>query len=209
MMSVNPKIHYRKKHLTMQITKKSIALLCICVILATNFNYDIMAAESTSYGNTSSDLSDYGFVVDKTVYNKTCTAVLQSRSILSNGRPIFTQNTRVYICREKNTYNDVILTFAELVPKAYTSNGDEYRSYPESLTVSCQFVNNSAGAEYKTSSPKTQTVSSSYSIGCSASIGNNVGISGNVTINGQKNVLVIKNLSNSGINKFELCKHII
>ena len=81
--------------------KKIFALLCASVVIATTSSVPTFA-ESTSYGNTT-DLSPYGFVIDSSTYNKTCTAV-KSTSYLystSSGNHVIDQTTRIFICREK------------------------------------------------------------------------------------------------------------
>ncbi len=183
--------------------KSIIAFLCMCVFVSA---IKVSAeAESTSYGNTSTDLSYYGFSVDTATYNKTCTAVKYTNYlyVTANGNRIINQTTRVYICREKGTYRDVILTHVELAPKTYTSKNSlgintKYKAYPESLTVSCTFPSR---VEYKTSAPKTKEVTESYSLGAEVS-GESLAVSGSMEI--EEPALTIKNRSDQGTNSFKI-----
>ncbi len=186
--------------------KKIITFLCMCAVIATTYNMQVsVAAESTTYGSTSSDLSYYGFSVDAATYNKTCTAVKSTQNLYStsSGDKVIFQTSRVFICREKGTYNDVVLTHVEIVPQKYTGKNKlgintKYRAYPESLTVSCTFP---SWVEYKTSSPKTQAVKESYSLEASIS-GKELGVTGSMNVDVE--ALTIKNQSNQGSNLFKI-----
>ena len=104
---------------------------------------------------------------------------------------------------KKNTYHDVILTHVELVPYKYKGRNQfnkvtTYKAYPESLTVSCTFPSK---VEYCTSSPKSQSVSSKYSLGVAVE-GKTVGVSGGMEI--EEPALTIKNQSSEGSNMYKL-----
>ena len=179
----------------MQKIKRTIALLSICAMVVGTARMEVLAAEPAILGNITSEVTNLGFVIDTATYNKMCTTVLETRRSYCDGKKMFTQNTRVYICREKNTYNDVILNYVELVPGTYKTNKTTYKSYPESLTVSCKFVNNDVGVQLQTSYPKSSGGKTKrYSLASTASL-TGVGITG--TVNLEKNALVVRNYSNS------------
>ena len=170
----------------MQKIKKIFALLCVCVMVVSTVETEVRAAEYTQQENTSALVDTLGFVIDRVTFNKTCTAQKTTVKIIdsTNGKKqdAYVQASRVYICREKGTYNDIILTWAQLSPMKYTLGNYTCYTYPESLTVSCNFINNNIGVEVIGHSPVTQVVSQTYTVG--GSFGGNLGINGNGSITG-------------------------
>lgn len=170
----------------MQKIKRIIALLSICAMVVGTARMEVLAAEYAKEKNTSALVETLGFTIDRVTFNKTCVAEKTTVRVndCTNGgkQEAYVQASRVYICREKGTYNDIILTWAQLSPKKYYISNKTCYLYPESLTVSCNFINNNIGVEVVGHSPTTQVVSKTYSVG--GAIGGNVGFNGNGNISG-------------------------
>lgn len=177
----------------MQIMKKAFAIICTCVMVIVTISSEAMAAEYVKEENTShraGELGSYGFVIDSATYNKICRGVRTTIILndVTNGKrqEMYRQECRVYICREKGTYNDYILTVARLCSGKYTWGGMECHGYPESLTVSCNFpTQKSIGVEMHGTTPTGDYVSESYSVGASlgaTSEGIETGVEGSVSV---------------------------
>lgn len=182
--------------------------LFVCMCLIITFMIENVSAAST---NTSSiSFSGYDFTVDSNLYSKTYVAGKYGAyqyNTASNQVTMYV-TTRVWVCRKNDTkYEDVILLWTELAPQSYSVKGPlgiklKYKAYPEYLLVQGTMPN---GVEYLTSAPKTQTVSSSYTVGGSVAVEpkkGQLGVSGQVTIS--KNALYIQNQSVSGKNLFKI-----
>lgn len=184
-------------------------VVVLCITTASTVKAETFSSTSSTTAKTTTSLSGYGFTIDDTIYTKMCAAgkIYLRTTETTYGTTIITMSTRVWILREANTYNDVILTWTEIAPKTYYSNNNvgvktAYQAYPESLKVSCNFPST---VEYCTSTPKTQTVSESYSVGAevgASSDGISGGISGSMNI--EVDALKIKNQSDSGTNLFQV-----
>lgn len=188
----------------MQKIKIIFSLLCVCVIVVSTVETEVLAAKSICSYTNKTILSDYGFIVDSSIYTKTCSAskVVQYMYSVASGDRVIEQTTRVFICRQKNTYNDIILTHIELAPKSYRPGKNwflpEHRAYPESLVVHCFFPKE---ISYRTSTPKTKNVNTTYTIGASADT-KTVGVTGSVSV--EKGSVVIKNQSSSVDKNFKI-----
>jgi hypothetical protein len=182
----------------------------LCALLAVVFTVlcaqpiPVQAATATP----SSELAGFGFSVNASNYSY-CYSLGKSTKTITDaaGHQILQMTTRIWVLRDNNSsagdYYDVVLVWTEIVPLEYRINKNEIyikaKGYPESLKTTF------FPPEYRTSSPKSQTVSTTYSVGASAgadTLGFSAGISGSVST--QKNCLVITNQSNSPVNRSQI-----
>ncbi|MDD4096658.1 MAG: hypothetical protein PHP22_10515 [Oscillospiraceae bacterium] len=153
-----------------------------------------------------SELAICGFAVDANMF-ESCFCLGKSSMTIKNkyGSPLFIITTRVWVLRDKvsinGNYSDVMLVWTQLEPQTFylSNNPLTYKTYPESLK-STFFPQ-----EFVGSSPKTQVVSTTYSLGADVG-GDTSGFSGGISgsVSTQKNCLVIRNNSSAISDRSEL-----
>lgn len=189
--------------------KRQLLRLQAFVLVTITFLCMIPQSVKAASKTDSKTLAGFGFTVDSKTYTKTSSVKSFYNTLYVDGtsKEILTMTTRVFACRQKGTYKDVILTWTEVDPEKFTDKNKlgiktSYKAYPESLTVNSTLP---SSVEYLTSAPKSQAVSSKYSVGASAAVseqGINAGVSGSVDI--EIDALTLKNQSSSGKNKFKV-----
>lgn len=189
--------------------KRQLLRLQAFVLVTITFLCMIPQSVKAASKTDSKTLAGFGFTVDSKTYTKTSSCKMYSNYLFvdDESNRVITMTTRVWVCRQKGTYKDVILTWTELDPESYKNKNKlgiktKYKAYPESLTVNSTFP---SSVEYLTSAPKSQAVSSKYSVGANAAVsdqGINAGVSGSVDI--EIDALTLKNQSSSGKNKFKV-----
>jgi hypothetical protein len=176
----------------------------ICALLAVVFTVLCVQPQKLQAATISSSiLAGYGFAVDTSCYEDCYMLPEQSTTLRdTEGKGYLNVTTRVWVLRDNissyGDYNDVVLVWTHLEPLSFNRDGLTIKGYPESLK-STFFP-----PEYCTSSPKTQVVSTSYSVGGNVGVGEgfSAGISGSVTT--VKDCLVISNQSSPVSDRSEL-----